>query len=705
MSKNKKRRGSNQKNLDASIKKIFFKNPKKLFNYKQLSKLLTLSSKENASIIIKSLDKLKEIGIIEEIRTGKFQLISIKKNVRGYIDINSLGNGYVSSEDFDVDIFIHKKNVGNVVSGDLVDVQLLSKHKKHKPEGIIDAIIERNTHEVVGVVEMSNSSVFVVPHNPRIHFDVFVPKSERNNISDGQMVVVEIVNWGIKKQSPTGKVIDVLGYPGDNQTEIHAILSEFNLPYKFTEEIIEEANNISKQISSEEIKKRRDFRKVCCFTIDPKDAKDFDDALSIQQLSNGNLEIGIHIADVSYYLEKNGLLDREAQERATSVYLVDRVVPMLPETLSNELCSLKPKEEKLCFSAVFELDEDANLKDEWFGKTIIVSKHRFTYEKAQEIIKTKEGLYSEELITLNSIAKKRREKRMKSGAFSFERSEIKFNLDKEGNPTSIYTKESKDAHKLIEEFMLLANKRVAEYIGKQRKPFVYRTHDSPDPEKLYILSLFLKKFGYHLNTSNVKSIASSMNKILKDVKGTQESNMIETLSIRTMAKAEYTTENIGHYGLSFDYYTHFTSPIRRYPDVIVHRLLESYLNQSNSTNTEEINRLCKHSSEQEIRASKAERASIKFMQTKFMKDKVGQKFTGVISGVTHFGMFVEISETACEGLIKIKDIPGDFYIFDEDNFCLKGLHRNQKFQIGDKIRVLVRKVDLIRKEINLNILL
>ena len=705
MSKNKKRRGSNQKKLDASIKKIFFKNPKKLFNYKQLSKQLTLSSKENASIVISSLDRLKKLGVVEEVRTGKFQFVGIRNSVKGYIDINSRGNGYVSAEGFDVDIFIHKKSVGNVISGDLVEVQLLSKHKKYKPEGIINNIIERNTLEVVGIVEINNSSAFVVPHNPKIHFDVFLPNSERNKVLDGQMIVVAIIDWGTNKQSPIGKIIEILGYPGDNQTEIHAIISEFNLPYKFNDEIIETANNISKKISSEEIKKRRDFRQVCSFTIDPKDAKDFDDALSIQELSNGNLEIGVHIADVSYYLEKNSLLDKEAQERATSVYLVDRVIPMLPEILSNELCSLKPKEEKLCFSFVFELDNEANILNEWFGKTIILSKHRFTYENAQDIIENKKGLYSDELIKLNSLAKKIRTKRMANGAFSFERSEIKFNIDKEGSPISIHTKESKDAHKLIEEFMLLANKRVAEYIGKQRKLFVYRTHDSPDPEKLDVLSLFLKKFGFHLNTSNEKSIASSMNKILNDVKGTQESNMIETLSIRTMAKAEYSTENIGHYGLSFDYYTHFTSPIRRYPDIMVHRLLEGYLKQENNLNKEEVGQLCKHSSEQEIRASKAERASIKFMQTKFMKDKIGQKFIGVISGVTHFGVFVEIAETACEGLIKIKDIPGDFYYFDEDNFCLKGLHNNQKFQLGDKVKVVVRKVDLIKKEINLNIIL
>ena len=515
---------------------------------------------------------------------------------------------------------------------------------------------------------------------------------------------MNVVDWGDKNNNPTAELKEILGYPGEHQAEIHSILAEYNFNNKFDKHIEDAAKNISSKITSDEIKKRRDFRKITTFTIDPYDAKDFDDALSIKQLENGNWEIGIHIADVSHYINENDSIDKEAQERATSVYLVDRVIPMLPEILSNNLCSLRPHEEKLCFSAVFEIDETANICNEWFGKTIILSDHRFTYEDAQNILVNQKGTYVEEILKLDSIAKILRNKRIKNGAISFERLETKFKINEDGNPISIYFKESKDAHKLIEEFMLLANRKVAEYIGKQSLNFVYRIHDSPDPDKLDVLSIFLKKFGYNLQTENKNTIAQSMNKILKDVQGSQEANMIETLSIRTMAKAIYTTENIGHYGLGFNHYTHFTSPIRRYPDIIVHRLLKYYLDGGKGFNKTKIEQLCKHSSEMEIIASKAERDSIKYMQTKYISQFVGHAFDGIISGVTDFGIFVEVKNCACEGLIKLKNIPGDFYIYDENNYCVYGSQTKRTLTLGDLLKVKIRKVDIDKREIDMVII-
>lgn len=701
----KKKRSFNKRSLIKEIMKVFRLNPKKTFNYRQLSKEIGIKENSIKELIVAVLYDLQEQEKLILISPGKYRYKKSHSFIEGVADVTTRGNAYVRVEEMEQDIFIRDKYLLNAISGDFVKVSLFSTFKKRKPEGEITEIIKRNKTQLVGVVHFSEKAAFVLINDPRIHFDVFLPNQERKKVKDGQQIVVNITDWGNKTTKPTGEVLTVLGYPGEHAVEIHSILAEHELPSEFSDAIEEAAQAIPTEISKDEIVKRKDFRKVCTFTIDPHDAKDFDDAISIQQLKNGNWEIGIHIADVSYYVQPNDIIDTEAQERATSVYLVDRVIPMLPEVLSNKLCSLRPQEEKLCFSAVFELNETGIIKSEWFGRTVILSDHRFTYEEAQDIIEKQKGLFSNELTILNSLSKKMRSKRMDSGAFSFERSETKFKLDEEGTPINIYLKESKDAHKLIEEFMLLANKRVAEFVGKKKLPFVYRVHDDPDPEKLEIFSDFLKKFGYHLEVNNSKKIASSMNRLLADIQGKDEANMIETLAIRTMAKACYTMENIGHYGLAFSYYTHFTSPIRRYADVMVHRLLNKYLNDKNDASLETIEKLCKHASEQEIKATRAERESIKYMQAKFMHERVGMTFEGIISGVTNFGIFVEVTNTACEGLIKVKDIPGDYYFYDEVNYCLKGTNTGEVYQLGDVVKVKVRKVDITKKEIDLSLIL
>lgn len=706
MPKKKKKRKITKQSLQSQTLNVLRKHPKKSFNYKQLSKQIGIGDESSKLLLQVILNELEENEKIISVSRGKYKLKTQSAIIEGIIDITSSGNAYVSVENIDDDIFISGKYLPNIVSGDKVEVSVFAAYKSRKLEGEIINIVERNTHQFVGKLEISNTFAFVNISNPKIHFDIFINSKEikKNKLKNGQLVVCNVDDWGDKKTSPNGNIKEVLGYPGEHHAEIYSILAEYNIDKTFDKNIEEKAQSISQNITNEEIKNRRDFRSITTFTIDPFDAKDFDDALSIQQLDNTNWEIGIHIADVSHYVLENDIIDKEAQERATSIYLVDRVIPMLPEVLSNNLCSLRPQEEKLCFSAVFEISSDGKIQSEWFGKTIILSDRRFTYEEAQERIEKEKGDYSSELIILNKIAKVFREERKKKGAISFHKLETKFKLDKDNNPVSLFIKESLDAHKLIEEFMLLANRKVAEFIGKKSLPFLYRIHDSPNPEKLEILSFFLKSFGYQLQTENKNSIAKSMNKILSDVKGKDEASMIETLSIRTMAKAVYSTDNIGHYGLAFNHYTHFTSPIRRYPDVIVHRLLFKYLNNSSRVNKEEIEKLCKHSSEMEIIASKAERDSIKFMQAVYISNFIGEKLEGIISGVTDFGIFVEVSNTTCEGLIRLKDIQGDYYTYDDKNYCIKGTNTGNQLRIGDKVNVKVRKVNIEKREINLILL-
>ena len=703
--KTNKKKSLNKRSLIKEIMKVFRLNPRNTFNYRQVSKEIGIKDESVKQLVVAFLHELHDQNRLILINRGNYRYKKTTVTIEGIVNVTTKGHAYVNVEGVEQDIFVRDKHLQNAVSGDRVRLAMFSTFKKRKPEGEIVEIIERNKVKFVGVVEFSEKVAFVLINNPRIHFDVFLSNQERKKVIDGQQVVVQIVDWGNKKTNPTGKVVEVLGFPGEHAVEIHSILAEYELPHQFDKGVEYAAECISTEITKEEIANRKDFRNICTFTIDPHDAKDFDDALSVQKLKNGNWEIGIHIADVSHYIQADDIIDIEAQERATSVYLVDRVVPMLPEILSNNLCSLRPYEEKLCFSAVFELNEKAEIQKEWFGKTVIISDHRFTYEDAQKVIDDEKGKLAAELLLLNKLAEQMRVNRMQAGAISFERLKTKFLLDEKGNVIEIFFEESKAAHKLIEEFMLLANRKVAEFIGKQSLPFVYRVHDEPDPDKLQTFSEFLKKFGYDIQTSNPKKTATSMNQVLADIHGKEEANMIETLAIRTMAKASYTTKNIGHYGLAFTHYSHFTSPIRRYPDIIVHRLLQHYLNKGKDADKERIEKLCKHASEQEIKATKAERDSIKYMQAKYMSEKIGVTFEGIISSVTDFGMFIEVKNTGCEGLIKIRNIPNDYYFFDEDNYCLEGTNTGHIYQLGDVVKVKVRKVDIFKKEIDLTLLL
>ena len=600
-----------------------------------------------------------------------------------------------------------------LLNGDLVKILIFAKKRGRSQEGEVVEVLERKRETFVGRIEMSKNFAFLVTDKKVMFKDIFIPKEKLKDAKNGQLAVAKITDWDDYTKNPFGEIIDVLGDVGENNAEIHAILAEFNLPYEYPQNVIEAAEKIPEEIPQEEIKNRRDFRAVTTFTIDPKDAKDFDDALSIQKLDNGNWEVGVHIADVTHYVKPKSLIDKEGFDRATSIYLVDRVVPMLPERLSNGICSLRPNEEKLCFSVVFELDEDANLLDTWYGKTIIYSDRRFTYEEAQEVIETGEGDFKEEILALDKLAKGLRNQRFNHGAISFERVEVKFEIDEKGKPLSVFFKESKDANKLIEEFMLLANKRVAEFIGKKEitkgrggnpKTFVYRIHENPDPEKFENFARFVRRFGYEAMPVGEEKISSSINRLLKQVEGKKEQNIIETLAIRTMAKASYSSDNIGHYGLAFKHYTHFTSPIRRYPDMMVHRLLESYLDGGRSANNNKVEEDCKHCSKMELVAAEAERASIKFKQVEFMNEHVGQEFTGVISGVTEWGFYVELDENKCEGMVSIRNLDDDFYRFDEDNYCIIGRKYKKKYQLGDLVKVLVAKANLVKKQLDFELI-
>jgi len=721
-----KKKGRIIKNLTRDIFKILNNDSSKYYNYKQIASKLGITSSDGKTQIIKKLTELKETKKIKEIDRGKYQIVIDEKYYIGTLDITSNGNGYFISDDFEKDIFIPSNNLGKGLQNDTVKAYIYKRNRSNKLEADIIEIIDRDKTSFVGVLQMSKNFGFVLCDNQKMYVDIFISKARVNGAEHGDKVQVKITDWPENSKNPFGKITQVLGKPGDHNTEIHSILLEYGLPYKFEQEVEKDAGSLSLEITKEEISKRRDMRKDLTFTIDPKDAKDFDDALSFTKLKNGNYEIGIHIADVSHYVQPNTILDNEAYNRATSVYLVDRVVPMLPEILSNGACSLRPNEEKLTFSAVFEINEKAQILNEWFGRTVTYSDKRFAYEEAQVIIETKKNFIPENIsitsesyhvsdvivegiLKLNELAKVLRKKRMNEGAISFDRVEVKFNLDENANPTGVFFKESKDANKLIEEFMLLANKKVAEFIGKEKnkptnKTFIYRVHDEPDIEKLAALQNIVYNFGYKMNTLTRESTTESLNKLLNDVHGKPESNMIETLAIRTMSKAVYTTNNIGHYGLAFDYYSHFTSPIRRYPDVMTHRLLQHYLNGGKSPKQDDYEIKCKHASKQEELASKAERQSIKYMQVKYMQDHKDEEFLGVISGVTEWGIYVEITSNKCEGMVRIRDIKNDYYIFDEKQFAIIGQSTKHSYQLGDSVTVKVKHTDLERKHLDFTLI-
>lgn len=704
---------NNQKLRDIGKKVLDFMNKQtsKIYNYKQISDGIDYKNPRQRELVIQALHQLLSQDRIKEVEKGKYIVnLKIQGTLTGIIDFNQAGNAFVKVEGIEDDIFIHSKNVKDAFQGDKVMI-VTYNYKGKKLEGSVLEVLERNKTEFVGTFEhiTHKDFAFVIADRKVINTDIFIKKEHFGGAHSGDKVVVRMLGWNKGDKNPQGEVIQILGAPGEHETEIHSILAEYGLPYEFPEEVQDAADHIDREIRNEEVAKRRDMRSVLTFTIDPKDAKDFDDALSIQKLENGNWEVGVHIADVSHYVKLGGIIDQEAYERATSVYLVDRVVPMLPEVLSNDVCSLRPNEDKYTFSAVFELDDQSKIVKQWFGRTVTHSDRRFSYEEAQERIETGEGDLQEEINTLNRLAKILRDARIKNGAITFDRSEVRFNLDENNEPIGVYFKISKDSNHLIEEFMLLANRKVSEYISLNSKgeitnnTFIYRVHDDPDPSKLEALRDFVSTFGYKMNISNSKQTTQSMNSLLQNVKGKPEENMIETLAMRSMSKAVYSTDPIGHYGLGFSYYSHFTSPIRRYPDLIAHRLLQHYLDGGKSPNKEEIEEKAKHCSARERLAADAERDSIKYMQVKFMEKHVGQVFEGVISGVAEFGFWVQIPENGAEGLIKLRDLTDDSYQYDAKTHSVYGSRNGRQFQLGDNVKIKVMKANLVRKQLDFKI--
>ena len=715
MSKKKKK----DRNIRGKVLNIFKENPTKLFNYKQIASKLNIKDTQKRNSVIKAMGQLNAQKIINQKSPGKYVFVVDNKDfIEGIIEMTTSGNAYLQVFEKEEDIFIARRNTNKSLDGDRVLVYQIKKRNNGKREGKVVEVLERATQDYVGILEIKKDFGFVNMRGTRMSTDFFIEKEELKNFDDGDKVVVRFKDWPKSASSPFGEIIKSLGKPGELNTEMHAIMFEYGFPNAFPAEVEDFAQQLNLEIEPEEISKRKDFRKKTTFTIDPITAKDFDDALSFTPLNNGRTEIGIHIADVSHYVKPETILDKEAYNRATSVYLVDRVVPMLPEILSNRACSLRPQEEKYTFSAVFTVNEQMEIEKEWFGKTVILSDHRFSYEEVQCILDSgsktvtadvalnqKEYSVSDEILValqkLDHLAKILRKKRMSNGALSFDRVEVKFNLDNENNPESIFFKSSKDAHKLVEEYMLLANKRVAEFIGKYKpkKTFVYRVHDLPDQDKLMNLKTIANKLGYHFNLET-KQINTSLNNLLKDTHGKKEQELIDTLAIRCMSKAEYTVDNIGHYGLALDYYTHFTSPIRRYPDILVHRLLEFYLHGHQGINTLSLKESCIHASNKEQLATKAERDSVKYMQVKFMEEKINQVFEGVISGVTDRGIYVEIIENKCEGLVKISELQGDYFIYNEKTHSLIGERTNKIYQLGDPVNVVVKKADLVKRQLD-----
>ncbi len=700
--RDKKERGG----MYSSLIQFFEESSGKAFSVEQLIRKLGLKKKSLIEDLYKLLDVLEVDGHVQQLTNGQYKSAKKAGAVAGIVDhVNPRFAYVVTGEEGKKDIYVRSSDLATAIHGDTVEVEVSNRRTGENPEGRVVAIIKRGRNRFVGRIELSRNFGFVVPDFKKIYQDFFIYPENLNGATANDKVLFEVVKWAERDKSPEAKVVEILGKTGENEAEIHSIMAEFELPFRFPENVLQESEKISEGITPEEIKKRWDFRNVLTFTIDPEDAKDFDDAISFRKLENGNYEIGVHIADVTHYVQPGTALDEDAFDRATSVYLVDRTVPMLPERLSNALCSLRPHEDKLTFAAVFEMDAKGKIHKEWFGRTIIHSDHRFTYEQAQVVIETGEGTFAEELKILNQLHHILRKERFKKGAVNFETTEVKFKLDEKGKPLAVVPKVRKDAHKLIEEFMLLANRAVATYVfklkkGEEKNTFVYRTHDLPDQEKVADFARFAKQFGHNLQLESA-SISRSLNKLMDTIEGKPEQNVLQSLAVRAMAKAKYTTDAKGHFGLAFDHYTHFTSPIRRYPDMMVHRLLQHYLDKEKSVNKKQYEDKCVHSSEREKRAADAERASIKYKQVEFMSLAEKKAYSGIITGVTDFGVFVEITETKCEGMVRMADMKDDYYEFDERNYRIIGRRRKKIYRLGDNVEVRIKKTDVDRRLIDL----
>lgn len=695
-----------KKELSKAVLDFFHAKQDEVISLKYIFSELKLTTHPLKMLCMDILSDLLADDYITEVDKNKYKLNNHGIEMTGTFQRKSNGKNSFIPEGGGDPIFVAERNSAHAMNNDKVRIAFYAKRRGCEAEGEVIEILQRANDTFVGTLEVEKSYAFLVTENRTLANDIFIPKDKLKGGKTGDKAVVKVTEWPDKAKKPIGQVLDILGKAGDNTTEMHAILAEFGLPYVYPQSVEKAADKIPAEISAEEIARREDFRKVTTFTIDPKDAKDFDDALSIRPLKDGLWEVGVHIADVTHYVKEGSIIDKEAEKRATSVYLVDRTIPMLPERLCNFICSLRPNEEKLAFSAIFDITEKGEVRDSRIVHTVIESDRRFTYEEAQQIIETKEGDFKDEILMLDTIAKALREKRFTAGAINFDRYEVKFEIDEKGKPISVYFKESKDANKLVEEFMLLANRTVAEKIGKApkgKKPKVlpYRIHDLPDPEKLDNLAQFIARFGYRLRTSGTKTdVSKSINHLLDDIQGKKEENLIETVSIRAMQKARYSTHNIGHYGLAFDYYTHFTSPIRRFPDMMVHRLVTRYMDGGRSVSETKYEDLCDHSSNMEQIAANAERASIKYKQVEFMSERLGQTYDGVISGVTEWGLYVELNENKCEGMIPIRDLDDDYYEFDEKNYCLRGRRKNRIYSLGDAITVKVARANLEKKQLD-----
>ncbi len=703
--KKEKKSGKHMKKKElAELVAGYFRNkPKETLTLKQLFQGLRLTTHPLKMLCRDIVEEMTEDNFLVEVEKGRYRIDDRGQILTGTFLRKSNGKNSFVPDDGGEPIFIAERNSAHAMNNDKVKVSLCAKRKRKQMEGQVIEILEHADATFVGVLKVTKNYAFLLTETSTLANDIFIPKDKLKGGKDGDKAVVKITNWPEDAKNPFGEVIDVLGKAGDNTTEMHAILAEYGLPYTYPQSVEAAAEKIPAEITPEDYAEREDFRDVVTFTIDPKDAKDFDDALSIRLLKPGLWEVGVHIADVSHYVKEGSAIDKEAVKRATSVYLVDRTIPMLPERLCNFICSLRPDEEKLAYSVIFNMNEKAEVKDYRIRHTVIRSNRRFTYEEAQQIIETGEGDYKEEILELDRLAKILREKRLANGAINFDRCEVKFEIDEKGKPLSVYFKESKDANKLIEEFMLLANRTVAEHVGKvpkskKAKVFPYRIHDLPDPEKLDNLSQFIARFGYKIRTGGSKTeVSKSLNRLLSDVEGKKEQNLIETVSIRAMQKAKYSIYNIGHYGLAFDYYTHFTSPIRRYPDLMVHRLLTRYLAGGRSAQADKYEALCEHSSAMEQTAASAERASVKYKQVEFMSERLGCVYDAVISGVTEWGLYAEITENKCEGMIPMRDLNDDFYEFDERNYCLIGRRKHRRFSLGDPVKIKVARTNLEKK--------